>query len=273
MIIDFHTHCFPDNLAKSAMDTLSAVSNTEYFTNGTISDLKSSMKEAKIDYSVVLNIVVKPHQTEKTNLFAKGLLDKSNSGYDKSIIPFASIHPDDEDWMDRLVKIKADGFKGIKLHPAYQGFSINDYKMEPIYKEIAKLDLILVFHAGIDIGYPDSVGASPDKIADVLPLLEKCKTVLAHMGAHDQYMEVLTLLCGKNIFFDTSYSLDKMGDDTARNIIRKHGVEKILFGTDSPWVNQAFYVDYLKNNICKGFLSGKQVNDILGNNASSLLSL
>jgi len=273
MIIDFHTHCFPDNLAKSAIDTLSAISNIDHFTNGTISGLKDSMSQAKIDYSVVLNIVVKKHQTEKTNLFARGLLDKNNPDYDKSIIPFASIHPDDETWRERLVKLKADGFKGIKLHPDYQGFSINDYKMEPIYTEIARLGLILVFHSGIDIGYPESVGASPDKIADVLPLLEKCKTVLAHMGAYGQYKDVLALLCNKNIFFDTSYSLDKMGDETARNIIRKHGFEKILFGTDSPWVNQAFYVNYLRNNICKDFLSAKQVNAILGGNASSLLGL
>jgi predicted TIM-barrel fold metal-dependent hydrolase len=280
MIIDFHTHCFPDKIAASAIETLVNKANIKSYLNGTASDLKDSMREAGIDISIVHNIVVKPHQTEKTNGFAQELLDEYNNSLDADkgkidfvprLLPFASIHPDDDGWKAELNRIKAAGFKGVKLHPDYQGFFINDYKMEPIYKEIARLGLIVLFHAGLDLGFPDVIHASAERIADVLPLLEKCTTVLAHMGGQDLHQDVINLLCDRNVYFDTSFAMDRMGDVVAKKIIRKHGWERILFATDSPWCSQKYYVNYLKTNICKDFLTEKQTQGILGGNARLLV--
>ena len=49
MIIDFHTHTFPDKIAAAAIDKLQHASHSKAFTSGTVSGLQASMQRAGID--------------------------------------------------------------------------------------------------------------------------------------------------------------------------------------------------------------------------------
>ena len=62
LIIDFHTHCFPDELAMKAVPSLSEKAGIPAMLNGTLSDLKRSMEASCITGSVLLNIATKPSQ-------------------------------------------------------------------------------------------------------------------------------------------------------------------------------------------------------------------
>ena len=70
MIIDFHTHIFPDKIAESAINILSKKSNLVPQTNGTVLDLQNKTKEVGIDYSLVLPVVTSPKQTKSINDFS-----------------------------------------------------------------------------------------------------------------------------------------------------------------------------------------------------------
>lgn len=228
MLIDFHTHCFPQKIAEKAIEKLSFASGgLKNSTNGTLSDLKRSMKENNVDISVVLNIATNANQQKNVNDFAAEI-NKDN------IISFGSVFPDSDDVLFELERIKSLGLKGVKLHPDYQGFSVDDKKMKPIYKKISSLGLITIFHAGHDYGFPPPYGATPEKLEKALLWFDS-PVVAAHWGGVGCFEEVLERLCGKNIYFDTSFGYSQMPKYYAQKILDKHTPDKMLFGTDTPW--------------------------------------
>ena len=229
MRIDFHTHAFPDALAPRAIPTLAHTGGGLIpRTDGTLSGLIASMDRCGVSHAVLLNIAVKPGQQRHVNDFAA-------SAASDRVFPFGSVHPDAPDVMDEIERIHALGMKGVKLHPEYQGFAADEPRMIPIYKKIASLGLITLFHAGLDIGYMPPHKAAPDALRAILPAFDGAPVVAAHMGGYMQWDGVIEKLCGLPIYFDTSYSFGRIIKPQAQCIVDKHGPEGILFGTDLPW--------------------------------------
>lgn len=273
MVIDFHSHIYPPHLAERVLLNGSKMGVTSSI-DGTHDSLKQSMAHAGVTHSVILNIATRIGQTKNIVEFAQSIMQsEKNDQSGQTLIPFASVHPYEDGWREWLRKIKDMGFLGIKLHPDYQEFYVDDPRMEAFYKEIASLGLIMVFHAGVDVVSPNDVHASTKRIKNVLPLLEKCKTVLAHMGGHAVEEEVLELLCGHDIYFDNSYDFNKVDKDLAKKMFLKHTPDRILFGTDSPWCSQKLLLDYFRDDFAKGFLSKADTDRVLYKNASKLLEM
>ena len=228
MLIDFHTHSFPEMIASAALEKLSFVSGgMRPNTDGTVVGYKKLMSEQGVDKAVMLSIATNSTQQKKVNDFAA----KVNS---EEIIAFGSIFPDSDDWSKELERIKSLGLKGVKLHPDYQGFSVDDEKMFPIYKKISSLGLITVFHAGLDYGFPPPYGATPEKLEKALKYFDS-PVVAAHWGGLDCGEGVVKHLCGKDIYFDTSFGYANMPKYYAAKIIETHTADKMLFGSDCPW--------------------------------------
>lgn len=229
MLIDFHTHCFPDSIAKKAVQKLSLASGgLEPCTNGTLDGLLKINKQNGVDVSVVLSIATNAEQQKNVNDFAA--LINSKDGF----IAFGSVYPRAGNVMQELERIKSLGLKGVKFHPDYQHFSVDDEKMKPIYKKISDLGLITIFHAGVDYGFPPPYGATPDKMSKALNWFNS-PVVAAHWGGLGCGDDVLELLAGRDIFFDTSFGYGTMPKFYAEKILEKHGSDRILFGTDTPW--------------------------------------
>ncbi|MDP4093020.1 MAG: amidohydrolase family protein [Bacillota bacterium] len=262
MIIDFHVHCFPDALAPKAVQLLAKRAGTPPRLNGMVGDIKSSMNKAGVDYSVILPIATKPEQTKTINNWAAQIQGEK-------IVSFGSIHPDYLNWKDELKKIKELGLKGIKFHPDYQDFFVDDRKMYPIYEEAFKRDLVVIFHAGVDIGLPAPYHCEPEMLKKILKDLKGGRIVAAHMGGHSYWDDVEKYLVGEDIYFDTAYSIKVIETDQTLRIIRGHGSDKILFATDSPWTDQKEEIERMK-----GFgLTEKEYNSIMGDNARKLLNM
>lgn len=263
MIIDFHTHCFPESIALSAVKKLSHASGgLKFYNNATISGLKQSMNDDDIDASVVLNIATNEHQMEKVNNFAAKINNK------KDIFPFGSVFPFSKNALDELERIKSLGLKGVKFHPEYQGFFVDDEKMKPIYKKISQLELITVFHAGEDYGFSAPFHCMPENMARALKWFDS-PVVAAHWGGLGCGKEVIDTLCGSDIYFDTSFGYSQMPKSTALKIIEKHGTKKLLFATDSPWHT----VSMEKRLLTSLGLSDNELDDIYSGNAKKLLDL
>lgn len=258
-IIDFHTHVFPDSLAEKAMEQLAESSSMAPFLDGRKSSLINSMEEAGIEKSVVCSIATRPEQF-------LAILEWSKSIRDEKTIPFLSVHPEDNDPCNKIAITEAEGFKGIKLHPYYQNFVINDEKMFPVYEEIIKKGLVLLIHAGYDIAFKRDRRVSPDKILNVKKRYPELKLVAAHLGGWMIWEEVYDVLAGKDIFLDLSYAIDRQ-NPLAEKIIEKHNENYLLFATDSPWASQKEYVDILKNMNIDNIKKRK----IFYENAASLL--
>lgn len=262
MIIDFHTHMFPDKIAKGTLDFLASVCHTEPFANGTYEGLESSSERAGVDISVALPVVTKPSQFQSVNKFAAQYLEGR-------VLSFGGIHPDSEDYKGQLNQLKEMGFKGIKLHPDYQEVYFNDIKYKRIVSYASELDMIITVHAGQDPKSPDNIHCTPKMAAEVIEELQPEKLVLAHMGGHQQWDDVEQYLVGKNVYFDTGVVLGKMADEQLIQIARNHGTDKILFATDSPWGGQLEFVEYLNAMA----FDEDEKEQILWKNAARLLEL
>lgn len=264
MIIDFHVHAFPDALAAKALPLLSKCSGgVKPNYDATIGGLESYLAKNNIDYAVVLNIATNPHQEKKVNDFAISLLEKKN------IIPFGSVHPDSPNALSELERLAKAGIRGIKLHPDYQHFFVDDDKMFPIYQKIAELGFITVFHAGVDIGYPNPVHCTPERLLRVLDLFGDAPVVAAHFGGWLLWDSVLEALCGTKVYLDTAFSSGKMPPDYAKELIKAHGADKVLLGSDMPWSDTLDEVRFVQSLD----LSPEDEEKILSNNAKRLLNI
>ena len=239
MVVDFHTHIFPDAIANKTISMLESKSGNIASTDGTLNGLIESMDSTKVDLSVILPVVTKPEQFESINLFAKSINEK----YHTRLISFGGIHPNSDNYKKELNIIKSLGLKGIKIHPDYQGVMIDDIRYKRIIEYASELGLIIVTHAGIDIGIPEPVHCPPDKMRKVLDEIKPSKMVLAHYGGWKQWEEVYEYLAGENVYFDTAFTFDYINQEMFLKILHKHGSEKILFATDSPWSNAKRDID------------------------------
>ena len=229
MTIDFHTHAFPDKIAERAVLKLSDSSGGLHpYTDGTADGLAARMRESGVDLSVVLSIATNAHQQKSVNDFAAMLNERDE------FAAFGSVYPDAPDALDEVDRIADMGLLGIKLHPDYQGFEVDDEKMIPLYKRISHHGLITIFHAGVDYGFAPPYGGTPEKMKRALRHFDS-PVVAAHFGGVDSYEEVLSTLAGEDLYFDTSMGYGMMPKYYALKIIEKHGVDRMLFGTDSPW--------------------------------------
>ena len=229
MVIDFHTHAFPDKIAGGAMDKLSFASGgLKPQTNGTIAGLKEQMQSDGVDISVVQSIATNPGQQENVNNFAFEM------NKDSSIVAFGSVHPDAPDALEELDRIKDMGLKGVKFHPEYQSFYVDDPKMKPIYKKISSLGLITLFHAGHDYGFGEPYHCMPDNLIGALKWFDS-PVVAAHWGGVGCGTEVLNKLCGMDVWFDLSFGYGIMPKAVAQQIADKHTPDRLLFASDMPW--------------------------------------
>ena len=263
MVIDFHTHTFPDSIAEQAVAHLSKVGHATAFIDAKRDTLLRSMRDNQIDISVVLPVATAPKQVKGINRLSAELNGREGLFY------AGAVHPDCDDIEETLDFIKASGLFGIKLHPDYQGVHFDDPRYLRIMEAAARRGLFIVTHAGVDIAYRDHVHCTPDMVLRVLDTLGGVidnKLILAHMGGYELPDEVLEKLCGKPVLMDTAAVLDLYPDRCAEIILR-HGAERVLFATDSPWRSQRQYVDILRSLP----LTDAQRESILHGNAERIL--
>jgi len=264
MIIDFHVHAFNDKIAERAISKLEATVEFKAFTDGTLADTIKRFDEWGVDKGVLLPIATKPSQQTVIN-------DWSIAQESEKIIPFGSVHPDAEDALDELVRIKNIGLKGIKLHPDYQGFIIDDEKLFPIYKKCAELDLPIVFHGGVDAISPDFVHAMPENTARAFKSVPEMTMIIAHLGGMNLWDDVEKYLVGLagEIYFDTAFIADYCSDEQAERIIKNHGANRILFASDCPWHKSTQEIDMIN----RLNLSDDEKEMIFYKNAERILNL
>ena len=259
-IVDFHTHAFPDNLASRAIKAIEEKSGISAKMDGTVSCLMVSMDTCGIEKSVVCSIATKP--SHFTSIFEWSKKIRSDR-----IIPLPSIHPDDPEAEERISMVKKEGFIGIKMHPYYQDFLLDEPRMFPLYEKVSLENLLLVMHTGFDFAFQKIRKADPEKVIRIVDMFPCLKIVLTHMGGWKDWDRVEELIAGKKLYMEISFSLEFLGKKKAREIILKHPEEYVLFGTDAPWISQKETLKLFRSLSLGGHLE----NLILRKNAMAFL--
>lgn len=228
--IDFHVHAFADKIAHRTVESLAEVAWVKPATDGTLAQTEQTMQSWGVDGFVVLSIATKPSQHLVCNNWAASV--KSDH-----VFPFGSVHPDGEDALAELERIKSLGLYGIKLHPDYQHFFVDEERLFPIYRKCGELGLPILFHAGLDPVSPDEIHCTPEMAAKILDKFPDTQMILAHLGGNALWDEVETTLAGQfdNLWMDTSLTGTFVEEEQLGRIIQKHGVDKILLASDCPW--------------------------------------
>lgn len=235
MLIDFHTHIFPEKIAAKTIDALANNSGATPFTDGTDAGLIKNMQNGGADIAINLPVLTKPNQFDSVLEFAC-LINKKYENAQRKIISFAGMHPYCDDIKGKMKRIKELGIKGVKIHPDYQDTYIDDDRYIEIINAAKDNDLIVVTHAGVDDGYLDKpVKCPPELSAKVIKKVGYDKLVLGHYGGHKKWEKVLELLADFNVYFDTAFTFYKINPELFKKILSAHGEDKILFATDCPW--------------------------------------
>ncbi|MBP3580329.1 MAG: amidohydrolase [Clostridia bacterium] len=266
MIIDFHTHAFPDKLADKAVAHLYELGGMPPKSDGKISGLIRCMDEDGVDASVVLSIATKPQQETNVNNFAISLLENPR------IIPFGSVFPGSDTALTEIERLHKSGVKGIKMHPEYQDFYIDEDRVAPIYKKCGELGMIVLLHCGGDVAYEPPYHGTPELIEKIVNKFCDTTFVAAHMGGFDLWEEFAnTVKPHKNLYIDTSMTntAKHLDNEIGHRIFETHGYDKFLFGSDSPWERHYKSMEKLYSY---GF-SDEVNKKILGENAVKLLGI
>lgn len=259
-VIDVHTHAFPDALAPSAIAALEAKGGLRAQYDGTIAGLTAEMDRAGIDVSVVQPVATKPAQVASIN-------DWAASAQCDRVVVFGAMHPDLDDAPTEISRMADLGIRGFKLHPEFQSFEPHDPRMADIYEAAVRHRMIVLFHAGADIMYP-SVRGTPESFATVIDAWPELTVVLAHLGGFQRWEGVAEHIAGRDVWLDTAYTPRHLPDDEFVALVRAHGAEHVLFGTDGPWTDPAEEIRHIRQlDLAEGEIEG-----ILGGNAARLLA-
>ncbi|MBR3289961.1 MAG: amidohydrolase [Clostridia bacterium] len=272
MIIDIHTHVFPDAIASKSVAFLTekAAGAVHASTDGTLNGLKKSMRKSGVDVSVVQPVVTRPSQFDSINRFAAEI-----NGRD-GVYSFGGIHPDDETPQEHIAAIRALGLRGVKLHPDYQGVMIDDPRNIRLIRLAVETGLLVMTHAGFDVGFPELIHCPPPAAKRMLEAVYGAdrsrvepRIILAHLGGYTQLDEVAAYLAGEPVYLDVSFALPRVEPEAVLRLIRAHGADRILFGSDCPWGDQADFVARMRALP----LSDAEREAIMGGNAKRILGL
>lgn len=277
MLIDFHTHLFPDKIAERALAQLventrpyrSRYGETKPHTDATVNGLAASSRAAGLDVSVVMPIATSPRPSETINNFA------AQVDAVPGLRSFGSVHPHSPDAMKELERAASLGLRGIKLHPEYQGFFADGPESVAVVKKAASLGLWVLFHAGEDIGMPPPVHCAPEHVARLCDAVPEARIILAHLGGYRLWEQVETMLPSLPVYLDTSFCLPNERGEWERfcRILRGIGPERVLFGSDSPWADQAEALAAAREFLDTYGFSAPEQAAILGGNAARILGI
>ena len=226
-IIDAHAHIYPEKIAKKATDTIGVFYDIEMeMSAGTAENLIKDGERAGISRYVVHSVATTAHQVRSINQFIKKEIEEH-----KEFIGFMTLHQDltEEEVINEVNWAIENGFKGIKLHPDFQKFNIDDEKVEKFYKAAGN-KLPILFHIGDD-RYDFS---KPQRLVNVAKKFPNVTFIAAHFGGYRCWEEAKIYKGLNNIYFDTCSSLPFITPQKAKEIITMLGAEKFFFATDFP---------------------------------------
>ena len=229
-----HAHLFPEGAKENAQ----------------IEDLKQMMEDCGIEKAVCFTCF--------ENQFARSGLPGDEISWlydtikdDDSLIGFGTINFDKGNLRYQVERIADYGFKGIKIHPAYQEINVMGEEAQEVYEAAQRLGLFISFHTGIHWHrIADYRLLLFDEVAYRYPALDFS---MEHIGGYHFFREALAVMCNNkrkpgapHVYAGwTSIAMNENGlpdfwsltDEDLRTVIHQTGNEASIFGLDFPYKN------------------------------------
>lgn len=255
MRIDVHTHALSPKIATKVLGQLQEHYGITPIGDGLVEDLLRQADMAGLDRVVVHSAATAPAQVIPANNWAIELEREH-----PRVTAFGTLHPQYEDWESELERLKRHGIRGIKLHPEFQGFWLDDPALHPLI-EAAQDDFAFMVHIG-DALPPEKNPSCPYKLANLMDLFPSATFIAAHLGGYLHWEHALETIIGRDVYIDTSSSLPYMEQTTLEEIFRRHSRERILFGSDYPLFSPATELGLLEQRLS---LRESELEDLMSN--------
>ena len=226
-IIDAHAHIYPEKIAAKATDTIGIFYDIKMeMPAGTAERLLEDGKKNGISRFVVHSVATTAHQVRSINEFIKREVEAH-----PEFIGFITLHQDltEEEICAEVEWAVANNMHGIKLHPDFQKFNIDDEAVEKFYRAAAD-KLPILFHIGDD-RYDYS---KPYRLVKMAKKYPNVNFIAAHFGGYRCWDDAPLYAGLDNVYFDTCSSLPFIDVERAKALIDMHGADKFFFATDFP---------------------------------------
>jgi predicted TIM-barrel fold metal-dependent hydrolase len=260
VIIDAHTHIWPDSIAARAL--AGTLPDLEVFGDGTKAGLLASMERNGIDRSICLGVANNAPQVPLANKFAAGLDDDR-------LIGFGSIHAD-ADPAETLTDLAHRGLKGVKVHPIFQGYAIDDPGVLPLFDAFQETGTVVIMHVGAGSTPDVTARSTPDKLRGLVERFPRLKLIACHFGGYRLFEQAEDLICGLPVYLDTSWppSVADLDPARVRSFIERHGPDRIIFASDWPMSDPGEEIEAIE----RLGLSAEATEMVFGGNMARLLT-
>lgn len=261
-VTDAHCHIYPEKIAARAVHGTDAFYDEHSLFDGTAADLIKRGDEAGIDRFIVQSVATAPKQVKSINEFiAKEVANSSGR-----LVGLGTLHPDSVDIKGDIEHLLSLGLKGVKLHPDIQAFKIDDYRCLKIYELCEERKLPILMHTG-DSRFDYS---NPNRLLPILDIYTGLTVIGAHFGGWSIWEEASRAYSGiPNLYVDCSSSFHYLPKETSKEIIRRYGADRVLFGTDYPMWSPIKELEYF---FSLG-LDENEIKSILNINVCKILNL
>ncbi len=275
MIIDFHTHIFPDDVCEGrekffSDDNFRILYESEKSRLIGYSALLEYMDKNCIDYSAAMSFPWEDMETGRLHNDYMAMSARSSSG---RIISFGIPHPD-SDIEKSVVDMKENGIFGVGEIAFYgEGLTEKNYRyLDSVLGACELHSMPVCIHVNEPVGHKYA-GKYEPSLGSIYSLIEKhpeAKILLSHWGGgmfvYELMPEVRKVL--GNVFYDTAaspYLYDSGIYRTAAEIAGK----KILFGSDYPLLGLKRYEPVIRKELSHA----EDIERIMGKNSEKFLKL
>ncbi len=259
LVIDGHTHVYPDRVAKKAI--AGSPADLKRFGDGTIVSLTEVMAASGVDRSVCLGVANTPDRVENANRFA-GSLDPAR------FVGFGSVHPGLSPEQN-VASLREHGLKGAKVHPMFQDLRLDDPRLLATFDAMSG-EFAVIVHVGA-AGEDPGDRCSPAMLAEIVRQFPRLDVIACHFGGYRRFEEAVETVIGLPVYVDTSWppSLGSLAPERVRAVIEKHGPERVVFASDWPMADPRAEVE-----VIRGLgLSDADTDAVLGGNLAGLLGI
>ncbi|MBR4611813.1 MAG: amidohydrolase family protein [Kiritimatiellae bacterium] len=270
--IDIHTHAFADKIASHALESIMSHMPEKYWTHfdGRLATLVSQLKAHSFDHAVLCQIATKPEHFAPIMAWSSAIRDGA-FGEDaaRMIFPLPSVHPTDPDYVSRLGEVAKAGFKGVKLHPYFQRFILDDPHVLDYFRAVRDAGLFVEVHDGFDIGFPFDDFCGPRRILNVIENVPGLRFMVTHFGGWLAWEEASRILIGQPIDIEISMAIGFCEPAKIKEMLLRHPEDRLYFGSDWPWSDYDVTLPFLEE--CG--LPPSRMAALMGGNAARWLGL
>ena len=232
-VIDAHAHIFPDKIADKA-----TIATADYFDlpeppnhHGKVQELLDCLAGAGIEYAMVFSAATTEHQVEHINRY---IWEETQAH--PQFLPCGTIHAAyaaDHDFKAELAWMRQNGLHGLKIHPEFQHFDLDDERLFPVFEEMERTDMFLISHTGD----PRVEVSGPERMVRVAETFPRLRCIATHLGSWGDWRpeRISPLAKLPNVYVDISSSFSYVEDKAPlMDILGLYDPKHIFFGSDYP---------------------------------------